>query len=145
MARYTSVMSARTAASCIRWLALPVLALAVSPPAAADVYRWRDAQGQLHFGDRPPAKVRFERFEPRAGIKNMDDRSGNAGAQGDETAQADGPDCGEARDRLAEYRVAERIVETNALGEERELTADERQRLVERQQGIVDAACGAGG
>ena len=138
-------MSARAAASRIRCLAVPLLALAVSPPAAADVYRWRDAQGQLHFGDRPPANVRFERFEPRAGIKNMGDGSANAEAQGDETAQANGPDCGEARDRLAEYRVAERIVETNALGEERELAADERERLVKRQQGVVDTACGAGG
>ena len=31
-----------------------VLVLALAVPAAAQVYRWKDAEGKVHYGDRPP-------------------------------------------------------------------------------------------
>ena len=32
-------------------------------PASADVYRWVDADGRVHFGDRPPADTQVEQIE----------------------------------------------------------------------------------
>jgi len=33
-----------------------LLALALSPAGAAQVYSWKDASGKVHYGDRPPAE-----------------------------------------------------------------------------------------
>ncbi|WP_018871709.1 DUF4124 domain-containing protein [Thioalkalivibrio sp. ALJ16] len=38
----------------VTWLAWPLAALLAPAFASADVYRWTDDQGNVHFGDRPP-------------------------------------------------------------------------------------------
>ena len=38
------------------WMLLPILGLACVA-ADADVYRWRDADGKIHYSDQPPAEV----------------------------------------------------------------------------------------
>jgi Domain of unknown function (DUF4124) len=50
----------------IRVLGIVALSLMSSAIAAADTYRWRDADGALHFGDKPPANVRAEKITVRA-------------------------------------------------------------------------------
>ncbi|AOS96180.1 hypothetical protein AUP74_00711 [Microbulbifer aggregans] len=37
-----------------------LLATAVMPTAAEELYRWVDENGQVHFGDRPPGSVKAE-------------------------------------------------------------------------------------
>lgn len=37
-----------------------VLCLLLMPAADADVYRWRDADGRVHYGDQPPADAPSE-------------------------------------------------------------------------------------
>lgn len=45
-------------------LALALLALAlVLPPTQAEVYKWKDAQGVLHFSDQPPGDGNADRVE----------------------------------------------------------------------------------
>lgn len=39
----------------MRW-SVPVLVLCLVFPAAADVYRWTDADGRVHYGERPPSQ-----------------------------------------------------------------------------------------
>ena len=120
-----------------------LLLSAVGTPAAAEVYQWRDDTGRLHFGDRPPANVSYERFEPSGAIADepAPAPSGNAQApaasSADETADA----CTEARDKLQRYRSADRLVETTEAGEERELSDTEREEVIAMQQGLVDRAC----
>jgi hypothetical protein len=46
-----------TRAPCL--LALLVLA-GITPGASADVYKWVDASGQVHYSDTPPAGIRYE-------------------------------------------------------------------------------------
>jgi hypothetical protein len=46
-----------TGAPCL--LALLVLA-GIAPAASADVYRWVDASGQVHYSDTPPVGIRYE-------------------------------------------------------------------------------------
>lgn len=47
------------------------------PPAMADVYRWQDASGQVHYGSRPPAGASGERLHmpsaPAAVARPTDD------------------------------------------------------------------------
>lgn len=48
----------------IRCLVRPLLAgliVLALVPAEAEIYRWTDAQGALHFSDKPPAQDRVER------------------------------------------------------------------------------------
>lgn len=44
-------------------LTLLVLA-SLSGLASAEIYRWTDANGQVHFGERPPADVQAESVKP---------------------------------------------------------------------------------
>ena len=42
--------------------------------AYGDIFQWRDAEGKVHFGDRPPEKAvseRITRLENRPDIKNV--------------------------------------------------------------------------
>lgn len=120
-----------------------LLALGLSAPAGAEVYQWRDDAGQLHFGDRPPATADYHLFEPSGMIADHpasppSKRSKKQGRQqaGDETT------CAEARETLARYRNADRLVDTTEDGEERALSRTEREEVIAMQQGLVDRACG---
>lgn len=43
---------------------LPLLLLLLGAAAHADIYRWTDAQGRTHYGDRPPASGAEKIVEP---------------------------------------------------------------------------------
>ncbi|MDD5388806.1 MAG: DUF4124 domain-containing protein [Gallionellaceae bacterium] len=43
---------------------LLLLAL-LAAPAGADIYKWTDAQGKIHYGDQPPSSTLPEQFNPR--------------------------------------------------------------------------------
>jgi hypothetical protein len=47
----------------LRILAIAVLALASA--AAADVFKWTDASGKVHYGDRPPEDAKAQKLEIR--------------------------------------------------------------------------------
>lgn len=50
----------------MRYCVILLLALGIAlPAAAAEVYRWTDAQGQVHFGATPPRGVSAERVDLR--------------------------------------------------------------------------------
>jgi glutaredoxin len=63
MLRYCSVGEAA-----MRWLIVALLGcmlIAPSAAAASEVYRWRDSNGVVHYGDRKPADAESERVELR--------------------------------------------------------------------------------
>jgi len=49
-----------------RWLAAVTLALAAQGAGAEGVYKWTDAQGRVHFGDRPPGEASTTAIAPLA-------------------------------------------------------------------------------
>lgn len=50
------------------WILLLVsLACAADPLMAADVYRWTDAKGQVHYGQRAPGHTEADRIEVQGG------------------------------------------------------------------------------
>ena len=40
----------------MRWLLYPLVPLLLCTTVAAEVYRWTDDQGRVHYGERPPAQ-----------------------------------------------------------------------------------------
>ena len=106
-------------------LALVFLASAAQ---AQKIHRWVDEQGRVHYGDRPPA-----------GAEEVPIRKRNAPAL---TENLVDPSCEEKRAKLIDYRDAARIVETDALGNEKEYSPEQRQMLIERTEASVLDACG---
>lgn len=124
-------------------LTLLLLASGLSAPAGAEVYQWRDDTGRLHFGDRPPAAVDYQLFEP-SGMIADNPALGSGDDDGEALQQAENEAataCTEARETLERYRSADRLVETTEDGEERALSEPEREEIIAMQQGLVDRAC----
>lgn len=117
-------------------------ALLATGTAAAEVYQWRDAAGRLHYSDQAPASANYERFEAASGI--ADNPTPPPAKRQTQQLMDDGApeECAEAREKLQSYRDAENIVESSALGEERELNEAEREKLIGLQQQAVARACG---
>ncbi|CAG1021849.1 Glutaredoxin 3 [Methylococcales bacterium] len=56
----------------LRTLLPPLLVLALSASAGAEVYRWTDTDGKPHFGDKPPAGATgVESFQGKAAVSFM--------------------------------------------------------------------------
>lgn len=117
----------------------------------AGIYRWTDGEGVQHFGDRPPPGVQAERLRPGGGLGRTPAAAPDPEPEQDATQTAeqtrplrdtDIPPCAEARQTLTSYTSASRIIETDLLGEERELSEEQRARLIARQERIVERACG---
>lgn len=136
-----------------RTLLLTVSLALFAMPLAGDagIYRWTDAQGVMHFGDQPPPGVQAERIQPGSRLGETPaakpDRDEKQAAQAKAEASpplrdTDIPPCAEARETLTSYTSASRIIETDLLGEERELSDEQRARLIARQERIVERACG---
>ena len=49
-----------------RLFVIALLWIGVAAPAQGEVYRWKDAEGNVHFGDRPPAGSAPEALDLRA-------------------------------------------------------------------------------
>lgn len=94
-----------------------VLAL-LAIPAGAEIYKWTDAQGTVHYGDRPPSSTVPNPFDPR-------------------TSQAAETRAIEARRKAAEQAARMRLEENKAREEatrKREEREEEARRKAENCQ-----------
>lgn len=100
----------------IRTLALILAVIASAPAVAGDIYRWTDANGQVHYGPRPPDDARDARdmLLPEAG----------------EPARGEGLQSAQRRERQR------RLLETYAYERERKkaAAAESAQREQQRAQ-----------
>jgi hypothetical protein len=102
------------------------------PAMAADVYKWTDAQGHVHYGDQPTATAQ----------KVITDTNTDAGPKEDPAVHAHRvEECGRKRDQLGTYQGAARIVEKDALGNEKEYSDVDRKKLIEITQKQIDDGC----
>ena len=103
-------------------------------PASADVYRWVDTDGRVHFGDRPPADTQAEQIQVGEGASVSGDleergdrrerfldvmeeqREEDARAASERTREADKhrKNCAIASDRLRQIQDARFIFEPTA-------------------------------
>lgn len=127
-------------------LACLLLAMAAPHAGAEGVYKWTDAQGRVHFGDRPPGEGRSapiappaaplepaasegERAERQQRLLDMyrDERIERQEREAREKAEQEDRRrrCARARDRLAWYEQSGRVYEPTPSGERRYLSDGE--------------------
>lgn len=125
------------AAACLVWGGL----------ATAEVYRWVDEDGEVHYSDRPvqgSESVDVDVPPPGESDSNAAPDEYPAGADPDaEKAKVRAAQCELAKTRLKSYEEAETLLRRNEdTGEEAELSADERVDLIVQTQRRVREWCG---
>ncbi|MEZ5542178.1 MAG: DUF4124 domain-containing protein [Pseudomonadota bacterium] len=98
--------------------------LMLPTPQAGEIQRWTDAQGNVHFGDRPPADVAAETVRLRVNTYAAPDIEGLQGVfdNGDQVVMYSAAWCGVCK-KAKRYFEAEHIpfteydVETSARGQ----------------------------
>ena len=106
--------------------AVMIAASILSPPLSGDAYKWVDEQGQVHYGDKPPAGTSTETVRPPPSA-NRDD----AARQRDRLEQAE---------KWTEVRRAERSEKAAAKEAEKQETsrATERCLALRRELDVLD-------
>lgn len=148
-----------------RALPLTVGLILAGAPASAELYKWTDAEGKVHFSDQPPPP------EVKAPVTVKPRRPGAAPAaapaapsyveqeaefrkrqvEAAEKAKADKQaaddaaekqrNCEQARARVASLEIGGRITRTNAAGEQIFLTDAEIAQALAGARRDADAAC----
>ncbi len=122
-------------------LAVTALLWACSAAAAdATLYRWVDKDGHVHYGDQ--AAPNAKQVNPkRLGNEDADASAGDAAAAAASAKQA--AECQSKNDQLGRYKSATSITETDALGNTRDYSAEQKDQLVAKTQQYIDAHCSA--
>lgn len=120
-----------------------LLMMSISGLASAEVYRWVDADGLVHYSDRPgPAAAQVELANPNdsAGyVVPEEEETGDSEAAA--TARARAEQCELAKTRLESYRKAGTVVRKDETGEESEISADDRIKLIVKTEAQVETLC----
>lgn len=149
----------------VRFFVLTVAGLLAVSNIQAEVYRWVDEQGKVHFSDRPKSggAQRLEISEPEPDSRGIDQQQLDAErkiqqermldayreereARQQERLKAEAEErqrsknCAYARNRLREYGNA-RLYQPQEDGGRRYLDSEERQREIERVEASVQRWC----
>jgi hypothetical protein len=118
--------------------AMLLVGLMLSAAASAgQVYKWVDKAGHFHFSDTPqPGWTRVDAMRGNTMTAEVPQVGDDPGSE------AKAAECQKTRDTLASYRNAARVVERDALGNEKEYSAEQKQQLVARAEQQVAQACG---
>ena len=104
--------------------------------AGSDIYKWTDAQGKVHYGDKP--KTGGEEVEIKGtggnGPRLVDPDAEKAQAARD-------AECKSRQAKLAKYRAAPSISEQDELGHVKEYNDTERALFLERYEKKVQEVC----
>ena len=113
-----------------------VLVLAATAASAGQVYKWTDSSGKVHFSDKPVAGE-SQKVEPKIGTVPPGQ------GEPDAALAKHQQECAAAKDKLAAYESAAKIVERDALGNERQYSGDDKQKLIDMQRRKVASSCEA--
>ena len=109
------------------------LVLVCAAASAAEVYKWKDKDGRLNYGDRP---------NHQAEAVNVDPNSGTGVPSDSEAARlAREAECTKKKAQLENYRRAPSISEVDNLGKTREYTPAEREQFLAITEKKVAEAC----
>lgn len=107
---------------------------------AGQVYKWKDAQGRVHYGDKPAdGAEKIEVNAPASQIQLEKERE-NELATNEKTAKRF-EECKRSKDQLATYQSAAFIIRKDGLGGEKELDTSERAKLIQLTQQRVKDSC----
>ncbi len=147
---------------------LPLLMLLSAAPLAAEIYRWTDDDGTVHFGDRPRQHAESVEIRPASGSgkAGRDETSADGSGerervrqrllqsfeeereqrkQAEQQAKKETEErarrCADARNKLYRYEHASGVYEHNAAGERVYLEESERAALLQRWRGEVRRWC----
>lgn len=131
---------------------------------AGEIYKWTDADGNVHYEDRPTADAPIERLTIAS--RNTDNTVVQARLEADREARAaanqvasEAPPemtreeiraeqaerqerCVEARDRLEQFLSSQRLYREDESGEREYLEEDEVQAARTRVEGQIKEYCG---
>lgn len=118
---------------------------ATALPAQAELYRWVDANGQVHYSDKKPN----QNAAPAGDAETLQFAPGSAAAKAQrDRAEADAREaekvaarCSSARSQLDTYTRAVSLVRQQPDGSEVELTPEQRAELIEQAQRNVASNC----
>ncbi len=140
-----------------------ILLAALATGAGAEVYRWTDAEGRVHYGDRPSAGSQSiplsagtppaqpppgdaERLQRQQRMLDAYRQEREEKQQAEAKRKADDAErernCAQARDSLARYERSSGIYEPQADGSRRYLSEAERESAIRAAQGDVKRWCG---
>jgi hypothetical protein len=148
----------------VRWL---VLGIALTAPAhllGADVYKWIDAEGMIHYGAQPPlgaeaTRVKVSRGGGSSAVPAQSDATASDAAaspddaaednsEGDGAGQTSGVDpteaakvCADARRNLETLESYARIRERDAEGNVVVLTDEEKQARIAQAKELIETYC----
>ena len=130
-------------------------------PATAQVYKWVDERGTTHYGERPPQGSKAQELEQH--LANPDPAPGKADqpnwkekdlefrGRRIETEQAEAKRkqredaqrqaCNQARDQLAQIKLARRLYRLDDKGERVFQSDEERSASIARQEQLVSQRC----
>ena len=146
------------------FLAVLLVVLPAGTAAAGEVYRWTDAEGNVHFGDRPPDQDRAQKLDLRtrpgdaAAARRRLEREqrllrafeeerqvrARAQRQAAEAERQRRRNCEKAREVLREYREATYLYDENPDGSRRILSHEERAEAEREARAQVRHWCGEG-
>ncbi|MDJ0832645.1 MAG: DUF4124 domain-containing protein [Gammaproteobacteria bacterium] len=135
---------------------LPIIFIACNSQAAG-IQKWIDESGQIHYGDRPPAKVTSEEIKvnrppsnpgrplPRLGDEQPDETAGvnpDNIPPGDATSDEQAAEiCAQSRKDLQVIQRSTRIRLRQADGSSRYMTAEEIDQRRERSEKDIEEFC----
>lgn len=109
---------------------------------AGQVYKWKDAQGRIHFGDKPAdGAQKIEVNAPASQIQRQKEHESEL-ATSEKTAKLF-EDCKRNKEQLVTYQNAASVIRKDGLGGEKELDATERAKLIQITQQRVKDTCDA--
>ncbi len=137
------------------WFALIVTV--ATPHALAQMYEWRDGQGRLTYGDRPPAGTDARMIKSQAAspvappaaptLAEQDQASRerrNAAAEAGQAREREAEIariCTDARNQLAALESDQPLARLNAQGEQELLNADTRAEETARTRAFIAENC----
>ncbi|MHB1094221.1 DUF4124 domain-containing protein [Thiobacillus sp.] len=137
-------------------------ALAVMADAQAELYKWTDAQGKVHYTDQPPTlkaqvlknsdggqadissqatqslDAKDQAFQKRR--KEADDARAKADQEA-ERARVERENCTKARNNLSTLQNSPRVYSTDAAGQRTYMDDDARARQLTQTQKAVSDFC----
>lgn len=114
--------------------------------ANAAAYRWVDEQGKVHYGDRPPAGAQRLKAPPPPAQAGQRESEEEAEAKPQQPASRSGKmsaaeACQEYKSRLARYNSTPHLAVRGEDGEQRMMSAQERQNLINTTKTRADETC----
>lgn len=107
---------------------------------AGEVYKWKDAQGRVHYGDQPAQgseKIEVKAPVSQIQIKRDQDKELSTNAKTAKRFE----DCKRSKEQLMTYQSAANIISKDGFGGEKELNAAERAKLIQMTQQKIKDSC----